>query len=415
VDEREFAEGKQQMNDPSDRRLLCISEVGCGPPFHGNRTRMKALLEACRILGYEIHFAGVNMSATEREGTEPYVDKWVADFVQQSNRPSPRSIFQRIGGKLERTLARVANSRIPIFTSQAADLDRLFCGQWLKEAAALQHHFGYKRVLVAYVFHSAFFKAFPGSVRRVLDCHDVFTDRNQRLASMGGQGECEWFSVSEQAEVAGLLRANVILGIQHHESAYFREILRGQRVVRTVGHLRAATPLPFGDESEHVVGFIAGPNPLNVDAFKYLSEQIWPRVLEITPSAKLLIAGGICDLILPPARSVCLGQVNDLADFYRRVDQTVNPVRAGTGLKIKTVESLAHGRVCVTTAVGAEGIESLTGSGLLIASTSQEFAAKIARGCEDRVGVVSAGRKAASKIAELNARYLKELQLALDG
>ena len=55
----------------------------------------------------------------------------------------------------------------------------------------------------------------------------------------------------------------------------------------------------------------------------------------------------------------------------------VNPVRFGTGLKIKSVEALAMGRPLVTTRAGAAGIEEWAGKAYLLADSPDEFVSVI--------------------------------------
>ena len=51
-----------------------------------------------------------------------------------------------------------------------------------------------------------------------------------------------------------------------------------------------------------------------------------------------------------------LGRVDDLAELYRSARVVINPVLAGTGLKIKTVEALSRLRPIVTWPTGVEGL-----------------------------------------------------------
>jgi len=52
----------------------------------------------------------------------------------------------------------------------------------------------------------------------------------------------------------------------------------------------------------------------------------------------------------------------------------VVPLRLGSGLKIKLVEALSHGRAVVTTDVGAQGLEVLAGSAFVLADDPVAFA-----------------------------------------
>jgi hypothetical protein len=51
------------------------------------------------------------------------------------------------------------------------------------------------------------------------------------------------------------------------------------------------------------------------------------------------------------------GRVEDLADRYAQASLVINPVVAGTGIKIKTLEALCHLRPIVTWPAGVEGLD----------------------------------------------------------
>lgn len=116
----------------------------------------------------------------------------------------------------------------------------------------------------------------------------------------------------------------------------------------------------------------------NVDAARYLVNDIWPFVREKLPNAKLIIAGTSADklgfkTIGVPGVEVP-GFVDDLADLYRRVRATAVPILIGGGTRFKIVEAAAYGKPTVATTVGAEGLEFSDGSEILIRDNPQAFA-----------------------------------------
>jgi glycosyltransferase involved in cell wall biosynthesis len=68
-----------------------------------------------------------------------------------------------------------------------------------------------------------------------------------------------------------------------------------------------------------------------------------------------------------------------LHDEYARARLVIDPARAATGLQIKLVEALCHGRPVVATAAAATGIATGPDDGVVIASTPVSFADAIAR------------------------------------
>jgi glycosyltransferase involved in cell wall biosynthesis len=364
-------------------------------------------------LGYEVHFAGVNLSREEREATLPHVDQWVATF----ERPQRRlKFFRRVASKLLHFAKSWSPSAIRSIRFRTRDIDYLMYRHWLDDARMLQHREQYKRVLVAYVFYSGFLEAFPPTTRKVIDTHDVFADRDARLAASGLSAENGWISMSPAEEVKGLLRADVILGIQHHEANYFRSVLQGSREVRTVVHVPEPHVMPISQQCENMIGFLAGANRLNTAGFKWFAEHVWPLVVRQNPKLRLLVAGGICkELEFLPANAISLGPLGDARQLYSRCMVTINPTFAGTGLKIKTVESFACSRACVATPHAAEGLEEFNGNGLFVADSSNSFAETIVRLCSDRFLAEQAGNSAFNQFMKWRQRSIDELRLALGG
>ena len=74
-----------------------------------------------------------------------------------------------------------------------------------------------------------------------------------------------------------------------------------------------------------------------------------------------------------------IGYVRNLRRAYRDAAVVINPVRFGTGLKIKTVEALAHGKALVTTSCGVEGLEGAHGRAFLVEDDMPRFGAEVGR------------------------------------
>lgn len=386
-----------------DQRLLVIAGIGCGPPYSGNRMRMRTLLDECRGLGYTIDFAGIDFSEEERLATLPRVDRWVADFRSPTGEES-RALVPRI----QRRIARG-------FRDNDDWVDRWMYLPWIAQARRLQKSNRYRRVLVAYVFHSAFLEAFGSRCKKILDTHDVFADRRQRLAAIGVDGY--WFSVPPSEERRALIRADVVLAIQSAEAATFRELLGGRRSVHEVGHFLPISQAKSTGAATAVgrVGILASTNPLNVDGIRWFLSAVWPIVVSRCPQATFVMAGQICAQFKDAAGSVeLLGRVEDVEDFYGRCVCTVNPMRAGTGLKIKTLESLAHGCGVVTSPSGAEGLECCRDRGLRIASDARQFADHLVHWIKNPGEAVEAGKSARESLLGLYSRWRRSLAEALE-
>jgi glycosyltransferase involved in cell wall biosynthesis len=235
--------------------------------------------------------------------------------------------------------------------------------------------------------------------RILLDSHDVL---HRRYAQFKAAGYRHWIRISEEEESAAAARSDVILAIQDDEAEWFRRAAPRARVM-TVGHSfdfsRVRPTWDLTEITRPVVGYFGSNNGSNVNAINQFVETVWPTVLAQHPSAQLLIGGTIVDA---PAVEACAGAANirlqrsfsSPAAFYQEVHLVINPVRFGTGLKIKTVEALAHGRPVVTTSNGAMGIPESFDAICLSVDELDQMSERISQLLSDTSGLTRLGQKA---------------------
>ena len=120
-----------------------------------------------------------------------------------------------------------------------------------------------------------------------------------------------------------------------------------------------------------------GPNRDGVDRF--LSE-IWPAFHEKYPNINYVIGGkGVPKQMVEKWNRIdgvkYVGFIDDLEGAYKKCYATIVPIYAGGGTCIKTLESLAHSRVCLSTRFGARGLNAKanTNIGLLVFNDTVSF------------------------------------------
>lgn len=137
----------------------------------------------------------------------------------------------------------------------------------------------------------------------------------------------------------------------------------------------------------------------NVDAVLHFVRDIWPRIAEAHPDARCKIIGG-----RPPASLLAVagprveltGFVPDLRPHLAAAAAVVVPLRLGGGTRLKIVEAMAMGKAIVSTTLGAEGIEAVSGRDILIEDEPSGFA--------DAVNRLLAGPDLATRIGESSRR-----------
>jgi len=233
-------------------------------------------------------------------------------------------------------------------------------------------------VLMMYVWFSAALHVLPKGVLKVLDAQDVFTDRNERLRRAGI--DQVWFSVPKNEEARGLDRFNVVLAIQRQEAEHYRSLTSCDVV--TVGHLLPTFDSGTPNRSPELL-LVGSANAINVDGVRWFLTDVWPSVRQLRPEAVLRIVGKVGEFFEQTDGVVIVGSVPDLAAAYRACRLVVSPLRGGTGLKIKTAEALAAGRVVISTPAAALGLEAADGHGMVIADTAATMIASIVRLLDD--------------------------------
>lgn len=122
----------------------------------------------------------------------------------------------------------------------------------------------------------------------------------------------------------------------------------------------------------------------NYDAMRWFVGEVFPKVLEQIPDARLSITGDHAGLPLPPVPNVTLtGYVADIKSLMASSWVSIAPLRSGGGTRLKILESMAVGTPVVATSKGAEGLDAIAGEHLLIADTPDTFADQVIRTLKD--------------------------------
>lgn len=131
------------------------------------------------------------------------------------------------------------------------------------------------------------------------------------------------------------------------------------------------------DSSEQVVLFIGNKTQPNEEGLTWFLSSVWPRVLAVTPSAKLRVVGRVAEVIRGSLPNVTLvGKVDNLLGEYKKSTLVIVPLLTGSaGVKTKLVEGLSYGRSFVATsaAIEPEHSSKLLGCGR-VTDNADEFA-----------------------------------------
>jgi glycosyltransferase involved in cell wall biosynthesis len=150
---------------------------------------------------------------------------------------------------------------------------------------------------------------------------------------------------------------------------------------------RALAPPPERDGGDPALIFTGNMRwPPNAEAVRWLLREVWPRVRDRVPSARVLAVGADPPpdvLALAGERVEVPGRVPELEPWFERASIVVIPILSGAGIRLKVLDALASGRAVVSTTMGAEGAQVTDGEHLVIADDPREFADAVVRLLED--------------------------------
>jgi GT2 family glycosyltransferase len=222
--------------------------------------------------------------------------------------------------------------------------------------------------------------------------HDIHFLREQRRHEVTGDPYAlEESRRLREMEADVLNRVDCVLAPSADEVEVIRSLAPGVRIEVIQPYFYDASTLG-GDytasmQERRELIFVGGFGHLpNVDAAKWLVDEIMPIVWRSLPAQRLLIVGSS-----PPPEVLALagplvevtGQVPNLEPYYARSIASVSPLRYGAGVKGKIVGSLQMGVPVITTDIGNEGLHLQHGVEALISSTAEQLADFIVRICTD--------------------------------
>jgi len=225
----------------------------------------------------------------------------------------------------------------------------------------------------------------PDGLPVILDEHNIEYEVAHRLARGESSPVRRAFHTREarrlqRVEQAAWRSADTVLVTSEREASLIRAAYADVRVevVPNGVDVAAFAPTPDVRPEPGLVVFngVLDYRP-NLDAARWLVEEVWPRVRAAAPTARLVIVGrgSAADRRRLEGDGVLTtGEVPSVAALLGRAAVIVVPVRMGGGTRLKVVEALAMGRPVVSTTLGCEGIDVADGRHLIVADTPDAVA-----------------------------------------
>ncbi|WP_454658293.1 glycosyltransferase [Bosea beijingensis] len=306
--------------------VLVVTPVFTHPPTQGNAARILAFGRELKARGFRVEVVHYALDRLTPEGDQAMRREWDAVYHLDARPHKPQN-HPMYWGLDDWCPDEVCN----------------FVGELCRSK-------NYVAVVVNYVWMSRCLEGLVGPIK-IIDTHDIFSDRHKVSADHGI--EPNWFFTSPIEEARGFARADIVIGIQKLEAEYIAT--QTAALVLVVGHPIPNSFLSFERSAYQATdfGYFASGNPWNLASLRQFDVHLARNYADCDWS----VAGTICD-VLPRLETspFIFGKVDQPLDFYRHVRCCVNPMLAGTGLKVKTIEAISHGVPVIGTKVAFEGL-----------------------------------------------------------
>lgn len=353
--------------DPVDCRLLCVTDRRFWRRSIGSEQRIASLLGHLARRGHPLVVAYPGrLGAAERAAVERFA-RDLPGFDFRARRSGWRDVADFVTAPFARMIRPGTNPLL----GGASPARRRFVRTLLRTTAP-------RVVMVQMTRLTPLVHPRPSGVGHeptyLLDAHDLLARRASRARAVGAEPAVD---VEEEDELAVFATYDAVIAIQPVEAEAIRAKL-APRPVLVVPHGLALPPSiahrPSGARPIRL-GFLAGRDAANADALHWFLDRVWPALFARAASRVELVVGGrIGEEFRRSERGVRnVGPIAAIDEFWPAIDVAINPVRFGSGLKIKNVEALAFGRPLVTTRIGAEGLEAAVPSGVCVADTPEDW------------------------------------------
>jgi len=140
----------------------------------------------------------------------------------------------------------------------------------------------------------------------------------------------------------------------------------------------------YTDVPENKVCYIGALDWLpNIHGLNWFIEQVWPLVIDKIPIAEFCVAGRNASektiSVIRGCNIIFSGEVESSSLFIKDKTIMVVPLFSGSGIRMKIIEGMCHGKCIVATPVAAEGLDYEDKKDIFIESGAAAFASRIVK------------------------------------
>ncbi|WP_287936190.1 glycosyltransferase [Duncaniella freteri] len=310
-------------------KVLIVSEIWTHPIDMGNKRLIVDQADYLTKHGHEVHFLFVDLSLKQLP------EKYILMKSYWGNRLHILKL-----GLFRKFIYNLKNQISIRFNRGYLTADQLYFDKIHKEINRLNLEYIFDACIINYFYFSKAFEKITIK-RKILQTHDIFTNRNLN-------GSLTTMSTDEIEERKALNRADYILSVQDYDASFFKRLSPTKKVLSTFCNFNYKQSDVNGNTN---LLFLSGTADFNIRGLVWFFENVWEELKENNPAIRLLIGGGICKELdnynLPEDVELC-GYIENVDEFLSQGDIFINPTYQGSGIKIKTLESVAYDKISIT-------------------------------------------------------------------
>ena len=248
----------------------------------------------------------------------------------------------------------------------------------------------------------------------------IFVDENVEYLKFLQMGKSHYAPIVQKIEKLSCEQANVVITVSEIDK---NEIMDNYHIpsekIETIPHCVDSEMFKYTEKgrsfvrNKHdvnneslVLTFVGKLDYIpNITAVKYITERIYPAVIEKHPNSMFFVIGQNYESLLSYRKKnvIFTGYVppNELPNYFSASDIVLVPLDSGSGTRLKTIEAASCSRPIVSTKKGAEGQDFVSEKEIMLTQSVDEvFIDQVLRLMDDEKLRKRIGRNARKKIEE---------------
>ena len=368
--------------------ILIVSSCPTHPTIAGNRKGILNMVEMFHNLGHNVFFLYIKNKSfhyTEKDGVESYLKDYWKD-----------KLFIYKEGYFQKIVHLLISYYRQYMSNGYFDCDDDYPWGLHNMINIIDRKLKLDVCIVNYFYLT---KALPkiNIPIKALFTHDYFAYKSILVGI--NNVSC---NINAHQEAKAMQRSPHIFSVNTGESEYFRR-LSPNSIIYNVFSVFKYCQQPY--VGNHTLLFLSGSNIYNIKGLKWFYSEIFPKLKKEIPDIVLKIGGSICKVLdntYEDANVQIVGFVDSPYEFYESADVVINPTYLGTGLKIKTFESIAYDKITMAHPHSVDGIFQRDNAPIFKSIDPQEWLSFLSGIWKDKNEIIKWKSRNASYIKDLN-------------